>query len=250
MMSSCGHGTTFYFLPPTLDFLEENYPYLPHDTTIDRSLLRCQFCDLLDTQYAANVAETGPPNLEKESDIENRISDLRHAITEGIKTDTENTLPKLQRKLSAVVRATDERIIEVWMKYWAVWGPKDGPDRGDEDLKEQEEEDFEIEFPPAEEISTEPVPEQVPPKRKSTEKASSMKTATEKLFPTRNFADRSAPKRTAKERVPVKRTASKKAARGEAAPKVDRKRKEAHMVDPPSAGTTVKQGRPVKRRKK
>ncbi|KAH6720484.1 hypothetical protein BKA61DRAFT_594946 [Leptodontidium sp. MPI-SDFR-AT-0119] len=146
-MSSCSHSTIFYFLPPTLPFLKENFPTLIPDSDIDRMLLRCRLCDLIDTQAAADMAEACPNGLEEEADLERQICELKQAITEGIKTDTENELPRLQKKLNDAVNATDQRILDAWKIYWAVWGPGEGPDREDE---EDYGEDIVIEFPPKE----------------------------------------------------------------------------------------------------
>ncbi|KAG4433532.1 hypothetical protein IFR05_010987 [Cadophora sp. M221] len=143
-MSSCGHSTIFSFLPPTLPFLKENFPTLIPDSNIDRMLLRCRLCDLIDTQAAADMAEACPAGLEPESDIEKQISELKQAITEGVKMDAENELPILQKKLDDATYATDQRILAAWKIYWAVWGPGDGPGREDE---EDYGEDIEIEFP-------------------------------------------------------------------------------------------------------
>ncbi|KAH7396025.1 hypothetical protein BKA64DRAFT_75336 [Cadophora sp. MPI-SDFR-AT-0126] len=227
-MSSCGHSTTFCFLPPTLTFLKENFPSLPRDTSIDRSLLRCRLCDLVDTQYAADLAEIGPPNLENEVDLQKQIADLKQAITEGSQTDTENALPKLQRKLSDVVRATDERIIEVWMRYWAVWGPGDGPQRGDEEFGEED--DFDIEFPPEETVAEKSTAEKAIPKKEVSNKA-----APKKLAPQKNTQKTVIPEMAAPKQVVSGETIPE-----EAAPKVDRKRKVAANVDSSPSETTVK----------
>ncbi|KAL2074015.1 hypothetical protein VTL71DRAFT_7793 [Oculimacula yallundae] len=145
-MSSCGHSTVFCFLPPTLPFLQDNFPTLVPDLSINRSHLRCRLCDLIDTQAQANIAEAGPPGQETEKDIEKQISELKEAIAEGIETGTESALPRLQKKLNCAVKATDQRIVEAWKAHWAIWGPGEGPDREDEEVWGEEE--IEIEFPP------------------------------------------------------------------------------------------------------
>ena len=256
-MSSCGHSTTFCFLPPTLAFLKENFPSLPSDKSVDRSLLRCRLCDLIETQYAADLAEIGPPDLPKEADIEKQIADLKHAITEGIKTDTENALPKLQRKLSSAVRATDERILEVWLRYWGVWGPGDGPKRGDDEVSgagSGEEDDFDIEFPPEE---TDPKP--IVPQNAVSTKAIPKKTVperptTRKILPEKGFSKATMSESLVSKKAAPKKAAMKKTALEEPTPKVDRKRKAAAKVDSPPAETTekssTKRGRPARRGKK
>jgi len=256
-MSSCGHSTSFFFLPPTLTFLKENFTSLPSDKSIDRSLLRCRLCDLIDTQYAADLAEIGPPDLPKEADIEKQIVDLKQAITEGTKTDTENALPKLQRKLSAAVRATDERILEIWLRYWGVWGPGDGPKRGDDEVSgadSGEEDDFDIEFP-HEETDSQTVVQQEPIPTKTISK----KAVPEQSIPKKTVPDKGQSKAAVAESPDPRKAAPKKAAMKKTAPeepaqKMDRKRKVAAKADSSPAETTekpsTKRGRPDRRGKK
>lgn len=159
-MSFCGHNTTFCFLPPTPTFSQQNFSFLTPEPSIDRGLLRCRLCDLIDTQAAADEAEAIPSGQETEADIEQQISELKQTITEGVKTDTENALPRLQKRLNAAVKATDLRILEAWKAYWAVWGPGGGLDREDE-FKDEGEDlgEIEIEFPPENETKPEVVAE-------------------------------------------------------------------------------------------
>ena len=256
-MSSCGHSTTFCFLPPTLTFLKENFPSLPSDKSIDRSLLRCRLCDLIDTQYAADLAEIGPPDLPKEDDIEKQIVNLKQAITEGTKTDTENALPKLQRKLSAAVRATDERILEVWLRYWGVWGPGDGPKRGDDEVsgaESGEEDDFNIEFPPEETDSKTVVPQKPIPTKTISNKAMPENSVTKKTLPEKGVSRAAVAESPVPKKAALKKAAMKKTAPEEPAPRMDRKRKVAAKAESSPAETPAKSstkiGRPDRRGKK
>lgn len=256
-MSSCGHSTTFCFLPPTLTFLKENFPSLPSDKSIDRSLLRCRLCDLIDTQYAADLAEIGPPDLPQEADIEKQIADLKQAITEGTKTDTENALPKLQRKLSAAVRATDERILEVWLRYWGIWGPGDGPKRGDDEVSGEESgdgEDFDIQLPPEETDSKTVVPQKAIPTKTISKKAVPEKSVGKKTLPEKELSKAAVSESLPPKRAAPKKAAMKKTAPEEPAPKVDRKRKVTAKVESSPAESTekssTKRGRIARRGKK
>ncbi|KAG4416390.1 hypothetical protein IFR04_010436 [Cadophora malorum] len=235
-MSSCGHSTSFCFLPPTLTFLKENFASLPSDKSIDRSLLRCRLCDLIDTQYAADLAEIGPPYLPKEADIEKQIVDLKQAITEGTKTDTENALPKLQRKLSAAVRANDERILEV-----------SGAESGEED-------DFNIEFPPEETDSKTVVPQKPIPTKTISNKAMPENSVTKKTLPEKGVSRAAVAESPVPKKAALKKAAMKKTAPEEPAPRMDRKRKVAAKAESSPAETPAKSstkiGRPDRRGKK
>lgn len=154
-MSSCGHSSTFSFLPPTLDFLAENFPSVVADRDIDRSLLRCRLCDLIETQAQADIVEAAPPGQETIENIEKEINRVKELLAGGkIKEDLTNVLPMLKEKLASAVRAADARIEEVWKAHWAVWGPGEGPDQHDDDFVDEsfEELDFQIEFPVEEKV--------------------------------------------------------------------------------------------------
>ncbi|EKD12352.1 uncharacterized protein L3040_003596 [Drepanopeziza brunnea f. sp. 'multigermtubi'] len=142
-MSSCAHGSGYMFLPPTLEFLAENFCYIASDLDIDRNLLRCRFCDLVETWAQCDIADNeGKAAI---TDLEAKIIETKKLLTSGkTKEDLTNILPTLKKKLSAVVWDTDMKIIDAWRPYWAVWGPGDGPEPRNEIVEEPVKEDLEI----------------------------------------------------------------------------------------------------------
>lgn len=139
-MSSCGHGSSYMFLPPSLGFLAENFPYIGADLDIDRDLLRCRFCDVSDTQFQCDKIESnGKVAIE---DMETKITETKEILISGkAKEDLTNMLPRLKKKLGEAMWDTDMKILNCWMGYWAVWGPGDGPEREYEIFDELVEED-------------------------------------------------------------------------------------------------------------
>ncbi|CAL3971611.1 unnamed protein product [Diplocarpon coronariae] len=148
-MSSCGHGSSFTFLPPKLGFLIENFPCNFADPVLDRALLRCRLCDGQETQEHANFVEA--EGLELIAGLETRISETKDLLKSGkAKEDLVDVLPQLTRKLRAAIKNMDMKILDCWKSYWAVWGPGDGPEM-DNEMFEGGEEDTQLEVPTDEE---------------------------------------------------------------------------------------------------
>ncbi|KAE8442023.1 hypothetical protein EG329_003924 [Mollisiaceae sp. DMI_Dod_QoI] len=127
-MATCKHEQTYMKVPPTLNFLVQNFPYVPPNQTLDRSIPRCKLCDLILAQDRANVAENPPPHINVVEGIESNISLIEEMITAGIATNQdEEDLVELKKELEDAIMLTDIRIQEAWMPYWAIWGPDVGP---------------------------------------------------------------------------------------------------------------------------
>lgn len=124
-MATCGHKTNFSFLPPSLDKFAKNFPDLLPDLDIDRTILRCRLCDLIDTEAEADRAALKAKRTIV--DIEARLAEANQGIVTW--EDPADFIPRLLQERSDTLRGMDQKIREVWEKFWAVWGPGEGPNR-------------------------------------------------------------------------------------------------------------------------
>jgi len=129
-MTSCGHEACYVDLPPTLEFLVENFPAITPSETLDRSIPRCRLCDLIEAKCREDQAVYPPPTFTNAIDrIREHIATTEQLICEGIrKEELETSLPLMNKALDDEIRATDQRILEAWAGHWAIWGPGEGPD--------------------------------------------------------------------------------------------------------------------------
>jgi hypothetical protein len=139
IMAHCGHENCYIDLPPTLEFLVENFPLITPNETLDRSISRCRLCDLIATNGRQDQAVYPPPTFTNPIDgIRRHIALTEQLIGEGIrKEELETSLPLMKKALGDEIRATDQMILEAWAGHWAIWGPGEGPDLEDEYVVEE-----------------------------------------------------------------------------------------------------------------
>lgn len=128
-MATFSHEKIYIKVPPTILFLEEEFPYILPNQTLDRSLPRCKLCDLIAAQNRAIVAENPPPGINVVEETENNITMVEEMIEAGIATkQDEEDLVELKRELEDAIMLMNLRIHEAWLPYWEIWGPGYGPE--------------------------------------------------------------------------------------------------------------------------
>jgi hypothetical protein len=139
-MELCGHEECYITLPPTLEFLTENFPLITPNGTLDRSILRCRLCDLITANAREEQAAYPPPTFTNPiPEIRRHIKLTEQLISEDIrKEELEASLPLMMKTLEDEISSTDMRIMEAWMGHWAIWGPGEGPDLENEYVAEEE----------------------------------------------------------------------------------------------------------------
>ncbi|KAF4637942.1 hypothetical protein G7Y89_g154 [Cudoniella acicularis] len=92
--------------------------------TLDRTILRCNHCDLVATNKRAMDAEFPPPTRESPVEkIEKHIKQAEELITEGIrKEDLEKTLPVMRTKLKEAIALRERKVDKAWREHWGIWG--------------------------------------------------------------------------------------------------------------------------------
>jgi hypothetical protein len=130
-MSTCPRCERELVLPPSAYYLNARFQIKPN-TSIDRSLRRCPHCDELRARNLAVEAELPPPTVTNPvTKTRGTIKKLEELIADnGLDAEEMQLLHEvlwsLRRKLTALLRATDESIRNAWMTYWSIWGIKEG----------------------------------------------------------------------------------------------------------------------------
>jgi len=134
IMATCGHNEAYASIPPPLDDLTDTFPYIKPNTTIDRSIPRCKFCDLIKSNLRAEAAECPPPGyINPVDELHRKVQLLKDS------NESQKELQLAEKNLADAISASDERIKGAWMEHWAIWGVGcgDGPDRENVYLAEE-----------------------------------------------------------------------------------------------------------------
>jgi hypothetical protein len=127
-MSNCAHCIRPLTLPPSVNFLLNNFPDIIPSYTLDRNRPRCKHCDFIAANNKAIDAELPPPEYRNRvTGIEKQIELAKSLIKDGVKKEElEQALPQMKRKWADEIMKRDGRIRDAWKEYWGVWGVEKG----------------------------------------------------------------------------------------------------------------------------
>lgn len=142
VVEHCGHEECYITLPPTLEFMIENFPLITPIEEIDRSIPRCRLCDLIAANAREQEAAYPPPTFTNPiPGLRRHIKVTEQLVSEDVQKEEVEalgaSLPLIRQTLEDEIKVTDQRILEAWMSHWAIWGPGEGPDLENEYAVEQ-----------------------------------------------------------------------------------------------------------------
>lgn len=162
----CNHDYQFIVLPPSIEFMTQNFPNISPNLLLDHSIPRCKLCDLSDAQEMFELLRMPDeayrniaPNMFNY--IKGKIKSTEYWFSTGVrKEETEKALVEWKQKRADAISAK-KSIENTWNECWSIWGlaelhieiPSEASANGEVKVEELAKEVVNVETPPSSEES-------------------------------------------------------------------------------------------------